>query len=478
MEKILNYIGGELIEPENGLFLDNENPSRGEVYSLVPDSREKDVLKAISEAKQAFPSWSQTPLEQREKVLRKLADLIDENKEKLILAESTDNGKPVSLAGAVDIPRSSANIRYYCSAMNSFTGQQFETDQKAMNLVVRSPRGVIGIISPWNLPLYILTWKVAPALIAGNTVVAKPSEVTPMTAYIFSQLCIEAGLPKGVLNIVHGLGPNIGDTLNTHPDVAAISFTGSTATGSIIAQQAAKSFKKVSLEMGGKNPTVIFADADLNEAVSGASRAAFSNQGQICLCGSRIFVEKPIYDEFKEKLISKAKKIRIGDPLQKETQHGAMVSKQHFDKVMSYIDLAKQEGGQILCGGNSIKPQGLNGYFVEPTLIEGLDENCRTNQEEIFGPVATLIPFETEEEAIELANSTKYGLGASVWTNNQKKAFRVSKAIDSGTVWVNTWMLRDLRVPFGGMKSSGVGREGGFEALTFMTEVKNICMAY
>jgi aminomuconate-semialdehyde/2-hydroxymuconate-6-semialdehyde dehydrogenase len=478
MKKILNYINGELKEPKNKKFLDNVNPATGKVYSYVPDSSEADVLEAIAAAEAAFPAWSQAPVEDRVRYMRKIADKIQDKIEALTVAESIDSGKPVSVAGSVDIPRSKANFEFFADAMTQFHGETFQTDSRALNYVTYSPLGVVACISPWNLPLYLFTWKIAPALVAGNTVVAKPSEMTPMTAFLLSEIAIEIGLPKGVLNILHGRGPEVGVPLVNHPSVKAVSFTGSTATGRSIAQSTAGSFKKISLEMGGKNANVVFADCDFEKAVETTVRSSFSNQGQICLCGSRIFVEKSIYEKFKAALVEKTLQLKQGDPLKTETQQGAVVSKDHEAKVLSYIEHAKNENAKILCGGKKSEMSGdlAGGYFIQPTLIEGLSYQSKVNQEEIFGPVATLTPFESEDEVLKMVNSTKYGLAASIWTQDLKRGHRMAQRIESGIVWVNTWMLRDLRTPFGGVKESGVGREGGKHALEFMSEVKNICI--
>ena len=478
MERILNYINGELVTPTNGNYLDNYNPSNGEVYSLIPDSEKMDIDNAVAAAKEAFKTWSKTPKQERSDILMKLADTIEKHSEELIKAESRDNGKPESLAALVDIPRAPANIRFFAGAILHDSSKVHEMDGIAINYTLRQPVGVAACISPWNLPLYLLTWKIAPALAAGNTVVAKPSEVTPMTAYLLSKICIESGLPKGVLNIVHGLGSKIGDPLTTHPDTPIISFTGGTVTGKHIATVTAPMFKKVSLELGGKNPNIVFADADFDKAVSIAARAAFTNQGQICLCGSRLFVQKEIYEDFKTALIYKTSKLKIGDPKDKNTNLGAVVSKEHMKKILAKIKLSKKLGGKILIGGNREILGGKlkNGYYLQPTIIEGLPHDCDINQEEIFGPVVSLIPFDSEEEVIKMANSTKYGLSASIFTEKISKAHRVAASIDSGVVWINTWLLRDLRIPFGGMKESGIGREGGFKSLHFFTESKNVCI--
>jgi aminomuconate-semialdehyde/2-hydroxymuconate-6-semialdehyde dehydrogenase len=352
------------------------------------------------------------------------------------------------------------------------------TDTAAVNYTTRFPIGVAGCISPWNLPLYLFTWKIAPALAAGCTVVAKPSELTPMTAFLFSKLCVEAGLPNGVLNIIHGLGPKAGQAIIEHPDIAAISFTGGTVTGKKIAATAAPMFKKLSLELGGKNPNIIFADCNFEQAITTTLQSSFANQGEICLCGSRIFVEQPLYEKFVNEFVSRTKALIVGDPQETKTNLGSLVSEAHLNKVLSYIELAKAEGGTILTGGKRIMLKGRceGGYFIEPTVITGLGYQCRTNQEEIFGPVVTIMPFNTEDEVLEYANSTTYGLSATIWTENLKRAHRVSAQVKSGIIWVNCWLFRDLRTPFGGMKQSGVGREGGWEALKFFTDTRNVCI--
>lgn len=488
MQTIQNYIGGELVNNVSGEYLDNFEPATGEVYSQIPDSDERDVEAAVDAAKLAFPAWSNTSADERFAIIMRLVALIERDLESLALAESTDNGKPVSLARAVDIPRAIANFRFYATAAMHSANESYDTvGQNAINYTLRHPIGVVGCISPWNLPLYLFTWKIAPALASGCTVVAKPSEVTPMTAYLLSQLCIEAGLPAGVLNIVHGTGPNVGSAIVSHKDIKAISFTGGTKTGEEIARVAAPMFKKLSLELGGKNPNIIFADCNYEEMLATTVRSSFSNQGEICLCGSRIFVERPLYERFRTDLVERVKALKVGDPRDAATDVGAIVSKQHFDKIMSYIELAKEEGGTVLTGGLSepgVVATGFhvdsercaNGWFIEPTVIEGLAHDCRTNQEEIFGPVVTIMPFDSEEEVLGFANSVKYGLSATLWTENLSRAHRMAAKIESGIVWINCWLLRDLRTPFGGVKDSGMGREGGFEALRFFTEEKNVCV--
>ncbi len=477
---IKNYINGALVDPIPNEYLDNYNPATGEVYSFIPNSDARDVALAVSAAKEAFRSWSHQPVEFRWGVMNRIADLIYQNLETLAMAESEDNGKPLSLARNVDIPRAVENFRFFASAIKHFASEAHPTNTGSINYTLRKPLGPVGCISPWNLPLYLFTWKIAPALAIGNTVVAKPSEITPMTAYLLSKICIEAGLPAGVLNIVHGLGQKVGEAIVRSEEIKAISFTGGTETGKKIASIAAPMFKKMSLELGGKNPTLIFADCNFDEMISTVLRSAFSNQGQICLCGSRILVEESIYEKFKEAFLAKARLLRIGDPQSPNTQIGAVVSKEHRDKILKYIELAKEEGGRILLGGGvpEVNKRCANGYFVEPTVIEGLDEFCRTNQEEIFGPVVTIAPFKDEEDALNKANATPYGLASSVWTENLSRAHRLADEIEAGIVWINCWMLRDLRTPFGGMKNSGMGREGGWEVLRFFTEARNVCIKY
>lgn len=478
MLTLSNYIQGELVASASGQYLENFNPAEGKVYSLIPDSDARDIQDAVDAATAAFPAWSSMPVEKRSAILLKIADLIDRDIDKLALAESVDNGKPYTLAKIMDIPRASANMRFFASAAIHFSSESHATGMEAINYTTRTPIGVAGCISPWNLPLYLFTWKIAPALAAGCTVIGKPSELTPMTAFLFSHLCIEAGLPKGVLNIIHGLGSKAGQSLIEHPGVSVISFTGGTLTGKKIAVTAAPMFKKLSLELGGKNPNIIFADSNFDLALSTSIESAFSNQGEICLCGSRIFVERKIYEKFMEAFVKRTQSLLVGDPLDDQTKIGALVSEAHMQKVLSYISLALKEGGTVLTGGKQVKLQGRceSGFFVEPTIIAGLTATCRTNQEEIFGPVVTVMPFDSEEEVIALANSTVYGLSATLWTENLSRAHRVSARLNSGIIWVNCWLFRDLRTPFGGMKQSGVGREGGWEALRFFTEARNICI--
>ena len=482
--EIHNFIGGRLVPARSGQYLENFDPSTGSIYSHTPDSDERDVEAAVKAAGCAFSDWSNTPAESRHDALMRVSQLIEENLDELARAECIDNGKPLSLAKAVDIPRAVSNFKFYATAAMHTANESHDTalggGARAINYTLRQPLGVVGCISPWNLPLYLFSWKVAPALAAGCTVVAKPSEITPMTAFLLSKICIDAGLPPGVLNIVHGLGPKVGAAIVKHKDVKALSFTGGTKTGEEIARTAAPVFKKLSLELGGKNPNIIFADCKYEEMLSTTIRSSFSNQGEICLCGSRIFVERQMFERFKNDFVDRVSKLRVGDPLMPDTDVGAIVSKQHFDKIMSYIDLATEEGGAILTGGKQVHLDGrcADGWFIEPTVIEGLSHDCRTNQEEIFGPVVTIMPFDTEAEVLGYANSVRYGLSSTIWTEDLSRAHRVASKIESGIVWVNCWLLRDLRTPFGGVKDSGVGREGGFEALKFFTEEKNVCIRF
>jgi aminomuconate-semialdehyde/2-hydroxymuconate-6-semialdehyde dehydrogenase len=477
--RIDNYIGGEWRAPRDGNYIDIVEPAAGVVFGQCADSGVDDIDDAVAAARDAFAAWSSTSAADRAQLLNRIADRIEERLDEFAAAESRDSGKPVALARSLDIPRAIANLRFFAAAATQFASEAHAMEGAAVNYTLRQPIGVVGCISPWNLPLYLFTWKIAPALAAGNTVVAKPSEVTPLTAKLFSQACIDAGLPAGVLNIVHGAGARAGSALISHPAIKAISFTGSTRVGASIAAEAAKTFKKVSLEMGGKNPTLVFADWEATETNwQTILRSAFSNQGQICLCGSRILVERSIYENFRDEFVARARKLRVGDPNDASSDLGAVVSKAHFDKIMGCIAVARDEGGKILCGGDSVKVDGrcANGWFVAPTVIEGLGPACATNRDEIFGPVVTLQPFDDENHALELANATEYGLAASVWTSRLSRAHRVAARLEAGIVWVNCWMRRDLRTPFGGVKQSGLGREGGFEALRFFTETKNVCI--
>lgn len=476
---ILNFINGEFEEPSTKEYIENIDPARGEVYGRIPDSDERDIQAAVNAASSAFDGWSTTSAEERCRRLMAVAQGIEDRLEAFARAESIDSGKPLTLARTVDIPRAVSNFRFFATACMHMASESHAVKRVAVNYTLRYPLGVVGLISPWNLPLYLLSWKIAPALAAGNTAVAKPSEVTPVTGAMLAEVCREAGLPKGVLNIVHGYGHRAGAALIRHPAIQAISFTGGTKTGAEIARTASPLFKKLSLELGGKNPNIIFSDVDLDEVLEASLRSAFRNQGQICLAGSRIFVQEEIYRKFTDRFVASAKRLKVGDPLEPSTEQGAVVSQGHYDKILSYFDVAREEGGTIRCGGRAagkVNERCRGGYFVEPTVITDLDVECRTNQEEIFGPVVTITPFRREEEVVRYANSTVYGLAASIWTNDIRRAHRLAERVQCGTIWVNCWMERDLRVPFGGMKQSGVGREGGEEALRFFTEPKNVCI--
>lgn len=481
MKTILNWIDGEFREPRTGAWLDSVEPATDQAYARIPASGADDVADAVAAAKRAFPTWSRTAAGERSRLLLAIADEIDARHEELARAESIDSGKPIALARTVDIPRASANFRFFATAILHTESESHRTDDVAINYTLRQPRGVSGLISPWNLPLYLFSWKVAPAIATGNTAVAKPSEVTPMTAFLLAEICEKIGLPPGVLNIVHGLGGDVGEAITLHPDVPTLSFTGGTVTGARIARNAAPLFKKLSLELGGKNPNLIFADADLDDAIATTIRSSFANQGQICLCGSRILVERSVYSEVVDRLVEGANALNVGDPLDESTQFGAIVSGDQLEKVSGYVDLAREEGGTVRCGGKppeSLPERVARGTYFTPTVITDLGPDCRVNQEEIFGPVVTVMPFDTEAEALEIANGTAYGLSTTVWTRDLSRAHRLADRIAAGTVWVNTWLLRDLRVPFGGTRQSGVGREGGEEALRFFTEPKNVCIQY
>jgi aminomuconate-semialdehyde/2-hydroxymuconate-6-semialdehyde dehydrogenase len=477
--RLANLIDGRQQPPLGGRYLDVFEPATGRVFAQCPDSDHADVDAAVAAAKRAAPGWAETPAEQRARLLNRLADLVERDLDALAALESRDAGKTVKLATSLDIPRAVSNLRFFAAAITQWPSEAHPMEDRALNYTLRPPLGVVACISPWNLPLYLFTWKIAPALAAGNAVVAKPSEITPCTAAMLGALSIEAGFPSGVFNIVQGTGPGVGQPLVEHAGVKAISFTGSTRTGAAIAAAAAPKFKKLSLELGGKNPAIVFDDFDFSDAnLDTIVRSGFANQGEICLCGSRLLVQRSIYERFKERYLAKVRALRVGDPDDATTDLGALVSKPHFDKVVGCIERARAEGGRVLAGGNIAKIGGRceGGWFVEPTVIEGVAPDAATNQEEIFGPVVTLIPFDDDAEAIAIANGTGYGLAASLWTRSLDRAHRAGALLEFGIVWINCWLLRDLRTPFGGVKSSGVGREGGVEALRFFTEPKNICI--
>lgn len=480
MLNLANYIGGTLRPAESGRELEVWEPAAGQVYAHIPESAPADVDTAVAAAQAAFPAWSATPAAERAHWLNRLADLVERDLEAFAAAESRDSGKPLSLARSLDIPRSVSNLRFFAAAATQFASESHAMENGAINYTLRQPHGVVGCISPWNLPLYLFTWKIAPALAAGNCVLAKPSEVTPLTAAMLAERCIEAGFPGGVLNILHG-GGAVGGALVAHPQIKAISFTGGTATGRHIAVAAAPAFKKLTLELGGKNPSLVFADCDFEATVEGVVRAAFANQGEICLCGSRVLIERSLYAKFRDAFVQRVKSLRVGDPLEAGTDQGALVSAAHFGKVLSAVELARREGGTVLCGGERAvidSARCRNGWFMQPTVIEGLPPDCQTNQEEIFGPVATLMPFESEADALAIANGTGFGLATSIWSRDVQRCHRLAARLESGLVWINTWLMRDLRTPMGGVKNSGLGREGGWEAMRFFTETKNVCLKY
>ena len=480
MDRIANFINGQYQAPLNGQYIDNIEPATGEVYGAIPNSDDTDVQAAIEAAHAALPTWRAMPLEQRADYLYAIAQGIEARLDELAFAEAKDNGKPVSLAKMVDIPRAASNFKFFAHACSQYASQSHNMADTAINYTLRQPLGIVACISPWNLPLYLFTWKIAPALAAGNCVIAKPSEVTPKTAALLGEICQQAGLPAGVLNILHGTGQCAGRAICDHDDIKAVSFTGGTATGAAIASQLAPRFKKLSLELGGKNPALIFADCDFDRTVEEVFRASFANQGQICLCASRLYIERPIYEQFKQALVAKAMALEPGDPLVNGTQMGAIVSKPHLEKIRHYVELAQQEGGTLLAGGKQVQVPGRckNGYFMQPTIFEGLDNTTQCNQQEIFGPVITLQPFDSDDDALRLANQSRYGLASTIWTSDLSRAHFLAENTNTGIVWINCWLLRDLRTPFGGMNHSGVGREGGEEAMRFFTEPKNVCIKY
>lgn len=477
--RLANFIDGDFRAPTSGRYLPVTEPATGKTFAEVPDSGGADVAAAVEAAQRARGDWASLAPSRRAALLRKLADLIEARTDALAEEESRDNGKPLRVARSLDIPRAVTNFRYFASMAETATSESHHGELGTLNYTLRAPLGAVACISPWNLPLYLLTWKIAPALACGNTVVAKPSEITPVTAWLLGELAQEAGLPAGVLNIIHGSGPGCGQPLVQHPRIKAVSFTGSTATGGAIASATASQFKKLSLELGGKNASVVFADCDFDTSVRECVRAAFSNQGQICLCGSRILVERSLLPRFREAFLAAVAALKVGDPRAADSDLGALVSAAHLAKVLGYIELAHSEGGRLLAGGTRVQMTGRceAGYFLAPTVFDQLDAHCRVNQEEVFGPLVTLTPFDDEAQALSYANSTPYGLACSVWTRDLQRAHRFAAAVEAGVVWVNCWMARDLRTPFGGVKQSGLGREGGTDAMRFFTEAKNVGIA-
>ncbi|WP_102271741.1 aldehyde dehydrogenase [Cytobacillus massiliigabonensis] len=470
-----HFINGQFVDSQNQKTFENINPATEEVLGTVAEGGKEEVDYAVAAARRALNgSWKKTTLQERSKILRRIGDLILERQEELAHLESLDTGKPFALANSIDVPRAAYNFHFYADYIISVGTDAYQQDQQALHYSYRRPVGVVGIIKPWNLPLLLLTWKLAPCLGMGNTAVIKPAEWTPMTATVLMEICKEAGVPDGVVNLVHGFGPNsAGGAISEHPDIDAISFIGEPGTGSSIMKSAADSLKKLSYELGGKNPNIIFADSDLDEVIETTLKSSFINQGEVCLCGSRIYVERPIYDEFISRFAERTKELKVGHPLSENTNVGALVSKEHYDNVNKYIEIARNDGGTIVTGGK--RPEGFEkGYYLEPTIITDLDRNSRCVREEIFGPVVTVTPFDMEEEVIMQANDTHYGLSATIWTSDLKRAHRVAHQIEAGIIWVNTWFLRDLRTPFGGMKHSGIGRTGGMHSLDFYSEISNI----
>ncbi len=474
-----HWIDGKPLDASKGRTFADVNPATGETLAQVARGGPAEIHTAVEAARKALAgSWGRSSPAERADLLDAIADGIERRQEELAATESQDTGKPLTQASKIDIPRAVANFRFFAGAIrHDETG--FHSMSGALNYTLRKPVGVVGLITPWNLPLYLLTWKAAPALAMGNAVVAKPSELTPLTASVLAEIATEAGVPDGVFNLVHGLGPEAGQALVEHPEVRGISFTGGTATGASVATTAAPHFKKVSLGLGGKNANLVFADCDFERAVGGSVRAGMTNQGQVCLSGSRILVERSIYDRFVEALVEQVNKMRVGDPADPKIAMGSLISQEHRDKVEGFLELARSEGGTFRCGGGrpDLEAPFDQGAFLQPTVITELDTASRTATEEIFGPVVTVHPFRDEEEAIRIANAVRYGLSASVWTRDLDRAHRVSRRLETGMVWVNTWLLRDLRVPFGGVKASGVGREGGRWSLEFFSEATNVCIA-
>lgn len=483
-ENITHFINGEFTAGSTGKTFENRSPATNKVIGLVNEAGKAEVDAAVKAAKAALKGpWGKMTMAERSALLYKVADRINERFDEFLEAECLDTGKPKSLASHIDIPRGAANFKVFADTVKNVPTESFRLDTPdgagAVNIGHRTPKGVIAVISPWNLPLLLMTWKVGPALACGNTVVVKPSEETPLTTTLLGEVMNECGVPPGVYNVVHGLGPDsAGEYLTRHEDVDAITFTGETRTGEIIAQAASKGLRDISLECGGKNAAIVFADCDMDKAIEGTMRSAFANCGQVCLGTERVYVERPVYEEFKKRLVEAANNLKLGPSDDPETNMGPLISKEHQSKVLSYYQIAVDQGATVLCGGGvpDMPAEYADGCWVQPTIWEGLDDDARVIREEIFGPCCHLRPFDTEEEVLALTNDNPYGLATAIWTENSSRAIRVAEQIEVGLAWVNSWFLRDLRTAFGGAKQSGIGREGGVHSLEFYTELKNICI--
>jgi len=483
MKKVQHYINGQFIDSQCGEFFDNFNPATAELIAKVAQGREPEVDAAVAAAKAALTGeWGQMKLNDRIALMYEIANEMDRRFDDFLEAECLDTGKPYSIARHIDIPRGAANFKVFADTMKSVADEAYRMDtpdgKTAMNYSMRQPKGVIGVISPWNLPLLLMTWKVGPALACGNTVVVKPSQVTPTTTSLLGEVMTKVGVPAGVYNVVQGRGSITGNLLTAHKDIDAITFTGETKTGEMIMKACSNGVRDISLELGGKNPAIIFDDCDMDKAITETARSVFANSGQVCLGTERVYVQRPIFDEFVSRLKDAGQKLKVGVHNDESVDMGPVVSAAHRDKVLEFYDIAKKEGANVILGGGAPKMEGnlKEGFWVEPTIWTGLPETATVVKEEVFGPCCHIAPFDTEEEVIKMANDTKYGLASTVFTENLDKAHRVASKIDSGIVWVNSWFLRDLRTPFGGMKGSGIGREGGHHSLEFYTELKNVCI--